>query len=245
MTESDFIKFFLMETAQDNIKPHTDEVRPPLEQPCPSNAQILRLPEPELLPDVSINFLELIELRSSVRQFSEKSITLNQLSFMLWCTQGVKMVLPQGVTMRNVPSAGASHAFETYLLIQRVEGLKPGLYRFLALGHALQVIRLGEDVIEEAAPLFNAKNMVHDSAVTFLWTADLKRMSYKYGLRGTRYLSLDAGHVCQNLYLAAYVQKIGTCALGAFDDISLNAFLGLDGENDFIVYGASVGKAQM
>ena len=62
---------------------------------------------------------------------------LTILSYLLWCTQGVKEVFQGNATLRNVPSAGARHAFETYLLINNVDGITPGLYRFLALEHSL------------------------------------------------------------------------------------------------------------
>ena len=243
MTESDFTKFFLLETSLENIKPHINEPKPAVEKQPAADAKIIPLPEPGLLPDVPVNFLELAELRASVRQYNEASISLQQLSFLLWCTQGIKMVLPEGITIRNVPSAGASHAFETYLLIQRVDGLEPGLYRFLAVDHALEAIKPGDNIIDEVYPFFTSKKMVQTSAVTFLWAADYKRMAYKYSMRAIRYLYLDAGHVCQNLYLASYVQKLGACAIGSFYDDALNSYLGFDGENDFVVYGASVGKA--
>lgn len=215
---------------------------PPPESPVPQDARVLRLPEPGLLPDKEVNFLEMIEMRASVREYSDKELTLQELSFLLWCTQGVKMALENGGTMRTVPSAGARHAFETYLLVHRVEGIPAGLYRFLALGHALLPIANGEEADEALLPCFRAQNMVKNSAVTFLWCADYRRMNHRFGPRSARYIYLDAGHVCQNLYLAAYTHRIGVCAVGAFDDGPLNAALGLDGENDFAVYGATVGK---
>jgi len=55
-------------------------------------------------------------------------------------------------------------------------------------------------------------------------------------------LHLDAGHVCQNLYLSAQVVGCGACAVAAFDDEQLNAVIGLDGEEQFIIYVAALGK---
>jgi SagB-type dehydrogenase family enzyme len=95
---------------------------------------------------------------------------------------------------------------------------------------------------ESLVPAFSGRNMVAGSAVTFIWSAVLERMSYAYGPRAYRYLHLDAGHVCQNLYLAAQTVRVGVCAIGAFDDDGLNAALGFDGENQFAVYAASAGK---
>ena len=245
MTENELIKEILQESLLEkcsNTKKAQQLPPPPLEKPVPAGTSVIPLPEPDLLPDQQINFLELIEVRATVRQYSNQEITLKELSYMLWCTQGVKMALPKGGTMRTVPSAGARHAFETYLLVHRVEGLKPGLYRFLALGHALLPIDTAEGALEKFYPGFKAANMVKNSAVTFIWAADFPRMTYMFGNRACRYIYLDAGHVCQNLYLADHTLRIGTCAVGAFFDDKLNAALGFDGENDFVVYCATTGK---
>ena len=212
---------------------------PPAEKPVPADANLIPLPEPGLLPDRNVNFLEIVELRSTVREYSSEPLSLEELSYLLWCTQGVKMALPGGDSRRTVPSAGGRHAFETYLYLRRVEGLEEGLYRFLAFEHAL---------VLEAPPGeaffagFRAGNMVRSSAATFVWSAVLERMACKFGDRAYRYLFLDAGHVCENLYLAGQTIHVGVCAIGAFYDEALNAALKLDGEHEFVVYGAAVGK---
>jgi len=84
--------------------------------------------------------------------------------------------------------------------------------------------------------------MVANCAVTFIWAADFYRMSWRYGERGLRYIYIDAGHVCQNLYLAAEAINSGVCAIGAYEDDIINEILGLDGENQFTVYVATLGK---
>lgn len=204
--------------------------------------KMIPLPEPELLPDIPVNFLEIVELRASVRQYSKVPLTIKELSYLLWCTQGVKMGLPKGASKRNVPSAGARHAFETYLFIQNVKGIKPGLYRYLAFEHALVPLKTAAEMEEAFCSCFRAQNMAKNNAVTFVWSAVPERMTYLFGSRAYRYLFLDAGHVCQNLYLAGQTVKIGVCALGAYDDDKLNEVLGLDGKNEFAIYGATVGK---
>ena len=82
------------------------------------------------------------------------------------------------------------------------------------------------------------------SAATFLWVADKKRMEWRYGDRGARYLHLDAGHVCQNLYLSAEAIESGVCAIAAFDDDEINRVVGVDGKEQFVIYVATVGKKQ-
>lgn len=215
---------------------------PPHQKAYPVDAQLIALPEPDFLEDHQVSFLEIMELRSTIREYSETPLTLKELSYLLWCTQGVKMVLPAGATKRTVPSAGARNAFETYLYIDKVEGIEPGLYRFLALEHALLPVELGEHVKEKLAPGFNKLNMYRASGVTFMWVAVMDRMDYYFGGRALQYLYIDSGHVCQNLYLACYTIEAGCCAIGHFNDIELNELLGLDGLDEFVVYSAHVGK---
>ena len=217
---------------------------PPIQKPYPADAALISLPEPDFLEDHQVSFLEMMELRATIRDYSDTKLTMKELSYLLWCTQGIKMVLPAGATKRTVPSAGARNAFETYLYIDKVEGLAPGLYRFLAVEHALLPVRLGEDVKEWLQPGFNKLNMYRASAVTFIWAAVLERMEYYFGGRALQYLYLDAGHVCQNLYLAAYTIDTGVCAVGHFNDEEINQLLGLDGESEFVVYAAHAGKVR-
>jgi SagB-type dehydrogenase family enzyme len=67
-------------------------------------------------------------------------------------------------------------------------------------------------------------------------------MTWRYSQRGYRYLHLDAGHVCQNLYLSAESVGCGVCAIAAFLDEEINPAMGIDGENEFVIYVATVGK---
>jgi len=216
--------------------------QPPLELPYDTTKTVIKLPEPELLPEKNVNFLELVELRTSVRKYSAEPITLTDLSYLLWCTQGVKLVMPGNATFRTVPSAGARHAFETYLLINNVEGLQPGLYRFLAIDHKLVEVDLTENMSDAITAACLNQQFIKTSAVTFIWVAVAERMLWRYGERGYRYLHLDAGHVCQNLYLAAQTINCGACAIAAFEDAQLNEVLGCDGEEQFAIYVATVGK---
>ena len=79
-------------------------------------------------------------------------------------------------------------------------------------------------------------------AVTFIWVAASDRMTWRYCERGYRYILLDAGHVCQNLYLSAESIGCGVCAVGAYDDDIINKLLGLDGRSEFVIYIAAAGK---
>ena len=88
----------------------------------------------------------------------------------------------------------------------------------------------------------SASSLSSGSGVVFLWTAVPYRMTWRYGERGYRDLHLDAGHVCQNLYLAAEAVGCGVCAIAAFDDDVMNDLLGIDGNDQFLIYLATAGK---
>lgn len=236
---------FMVKTRYGNLETSNqakEMPQPPLETFYDETEAIIDLPMPEEIPAINIDFMAAVELRTSVRDYQPMPISLLELSFLLWCTQGVKQVLGNKATLRTVPSAGARHAFETYLLINNVEGVKPGLYRFLALEHKLAQVNITDSIAQEISNACLRQNFVLNSAVTFIWAADVARMTWRYGERGYRYLHLDAGHICQNLYLSAQVIGCGACAIAAFDDELLNSVVGIDGEEQFVVYVATVGK---
>lgn len=106
-------------------------------------------------------------------------------------------------TFGNVPSAGGRHAFETYLQINLVSGLEPGIYRYLAFSHRLMPIEIRPGMADRVMEACLRQAIVKDSAVTFIWSCVIYRMAWRYSERAYRLVHLDAGHVCQNLYLAA------------------------------------------
>ena len=227
MEESDQNKGLL----QPLLELKSNETKKGINQPVPRDIEV-----------DAVDLREAIEGRRSVRDYSDHYLTLDDLSWLLWCTQGVKKGIGRSTTLRTVPSAGARHAFETYLLVNRVEGLKPGLYRFLAIDHKLLEINLEANLIDRLTKACLRQRIVKASAVTFIWVAVAYRMTWRYGERGYRYLHLDAGHVCQNLYLAAESIGSGVCAVGAYLDEEINELIGIDGEEQFVIYVATVGK---
>lgn len=215
--------------------------QPPLQSGSEDEGKVFDLPESESIKVDSIDIREAIENRTSTRSYRMEAISPEELSYLLWCTQGVKQV-KSSVTFRTVPSAGARHALETYVLVNNVEGLEKGLYHFLPIEHKLVRIQTGEHIAEDIKTACLDQPFVLNSAVTFIWTAVPYRMQWRYGERGYRYLHLDAGHVCQNLYLSAQSIDCGVCAIAAFLDDNINILLQIDGEKEFTIYIATVGK---
>lgn len=216
--------------------------QPPLELPVNPSLDLIPLPDVKETAKPAIDLWQAMSQRVSVRNYAEKALTLVELAELLWASQGVRRISKRPATLRTVPSAGARHAFETYLLINQVEGLTPGIYRYAAIENALQVVDLSSDANTRLTAASLDQNQVATSAVTFIWAAVIERMTWRYPVRGYRYILLDAGHVCQNLYLAAEALGCGVCAIAAYDDDLINQELGLDGETQFVVYAASLGK---
>ena len=217
---------------------------PPLEKPVPDDA--LRIPLPHAASwekgIVSTTLVAAIAQRESRRHFSVDPLTLQDIAFLLWATQGVREVELPGHALRTVPSAGCRHPFETYLAVQRVQGLEPGLYRYLPLSHQLALLELRGDLSQALTRGTLGQRFVGAGAVTFIWTAIPQRTEWRYAEAAHKVIALDAGHLCQNLYLACEGIDAATCAIAAYDQQLMDTLLGVDGEEEFVIYLAPVGK---
>lgn len=238
-------KEFIEKTKYPNLEPSLQSQGvplPDLQVPAPEGAQMIKLPDGKSLKLDAQDFIRLVDRRETLRNYSDKTLSLEELVYLLWGTQGVKSVTDKPVSKRTVPSAGSRHAFETYLLVNRVDGLPPGLYRYMALEHQLARLDVSEKISDILTEACLNQPHVKNSAVTFFWAAVPLRMVWRYCQRGYRYMYLDAGHVCQNLYLLAESIHCGVCAIAAYDDDLVNQALGLDGEDQFAIYIATLGK---
>ncbi|QTA38598.1 SagB/ThcOx family dehydrogenase [Thermosipho ferrireducens] len=215
---------------------------PPIEKPYPENSKLIDLPEPETLKFGNVPLKNIIEKRRSRRKFIKTPLNLEELSYLLWLTQGVKEIIRNGIaTFRNVPSAGARHPFETYLVVFNIENLNKGIYRYIPLKHKLILLKEGDFSNNVIEATLNQK-FVGESAVVFVWTAIPYRTEWRYAQESYKAIALDAGHVCQNLYLAAESINSGTCAIGAYDQELMDKLIGVDGNEEFVIYLAPVGK---
>jgi SagB-type dehydrogenase family enzyme len=223
----------------------TDQQRgvppPPLEKPAPDGARRIDLVPPAQLAIGTMPLIQAIGRRRSRRTYTQDSLTLEELSFLLWACQGIEKVANNIRAFRTVPSAGCRHPFETYALVNRVEGLAPGLYRYLPIENKLCLLN-AEPGIAEAVHIASEEQYVLESAVTFIWTVIPYRTEWRYLHHSHRVILMDIGHACQNLYLAAESIGCGTCALAAYDQAKMDAALGVDGEEEFAIYLAPVGR---
>jgi SagB-type dehydrogenase family enzyme len=218
---------------------------PPIEKPYQNDQKVISLIQPSDLADLyEITLQSAISNRQSRRQFKGESISFTELSFLLWATQGIRQPINYGHTLRTVPSAGARHAFETYLAILNVDNLDTGFYRYLPVSHSILVERLDGLAGQKITQASFQQDWMADAAVVFIWTTIPNRMEWRYGLAAHRVILLDAGHVCQNLYLACEAIGAGICAVAAYDQEQMDRVLGINGDDEFVIYTAVVGRPQ-
>ncbi len=242
-------RFFLKDTIRQQVDfARTAQSRreppPPLQKPCPPEVARLNLPDgaAALSRVCSLSLAAAVAGRESVRDYSAAALSLEELAALLWATQGVREVLNAATALRTVPSAGARHAFETYLAVDRVTSLRPGLYRYLPFDGQLAQLTTDAQIGRKAAAACLGQAFVAAAAVTFFWTVLPARMEWRYDRAAHKVLALDAGHVCQNLYLACQGLGAGTCAIAAYDQDACDRLLGVDGDEEFTLYIAPVGK---
>jgi len=229
------VNFYLTSQNQGNYPP-------PVQKPTPPGACVINLPKQGSWNIPPCDLLLAIANRQSHRKFAAEFLTLEELAFLLWATQGVRKQLHAAAVLRTVPSAGCRHPFETYLAVQRVRNLEPGIYRYLPLDNALCLLKKPGDLEGYLSAATHNQECVVQAAVTFLWTAVPSRTEWRYAEASYKVIALDAGHVCQNLYLACEAIGAGTCAIAAYNQPLADKLIGVDGNNEFTIYIAPVGK---
>jgi SagB-type dehydrogenase family enzyme len=184
----------------------------------------------------SIPLIDSLKRRKSVRTHTRRPISMEELSFLLWASDGL-----QGRDQyRTAPSAGGLYPIETYVVINRVNGIEQGVYHYNVRRHALEEIELGNFGRQTALAALDQR-MCLEASFVVIWTAVFERSRWKYGQRGYRYMYLDAGHIGQNLALACTGVGLGSCQIGALYDEEVNAIIGVDGEEESVLYMSSVG----
>jgi SagB-type dehydrogenase family enzyme len=213
--------------------------RGPRPEPYKTYPESVKVVLPSFEPNRLMTLHDAVARRKSVRDFRAQPITLGKLGYLLWASTGIRRV-EQGYEFRNAPSAGALYPIETYIIANRVSELEPGAYHYGIRNHELERVRPG-DLRRRIAAAALGQEMCAEAAAVFVWTAIFARCKWKYGQRAYRYVYLDAGHIAQNLALAAVSLDLGTCQIGALFDDEVNKLLDLDGIEESVVYMSVVG----
>jgi SagB-type dehydrogenase family enzyme len=218
--------------------------QPPIQKEIVEGSEIIDLPEASKAVIVKNNIFDCLMQRQSVRKYSEDELSLEELSFLLWTTQRVKKVVGKVnfATFRPVPSGGARHPFETYLVANRVKGLKKGVYRYLAIEHKLVYLFHEENLEDKITEATSGQKFIASAPVVFMWSCIPYRTEWRYNIAAHKTILQDSGHLCQNLYLACEAIGCGTVAIGDYHQEIADRFLKLDGEEEFVIYVAPVGK---
>ena len=200
------------------------------------------------------DILAVIGNRKSQRVYTQEKMSLLELSFLLWATQGVKDIRGRKyATLRTVPCGGARHEFECYMLIQNVEGLEDGSYHYLPMEHRIEMLHTRAEI--EAAEdkeyheiineTLNGQKWASKANVVFYYSMVAYRAEWRYGIHAHRVALIDAGHITENLYLACTAANLGTCAIGALASSLVDRVFELDGVEEFAFYAASVGTVSV
>jgi len=216
----------------------------------------LPTPAPALDEYPGPDMYALVSKRRSVRSFGATPLSLLELSRLLWASAGIttSYITPHGQDFyRAAPTAGALYPIETYIVVNKVDDLEPGLYHYRVAGldilerpiaegsHSLEQLKVADLRSDVAAAALDQLMCARAGAV-FIWTAVFARSVWKYRDRAYRYFYLDAGHMAAQLSLAAVAQGLGSCPIAAFYDEEVNTLLGVDGTSEGAIYMAAVGR---
>ena len=210
--------------------------QPPVYKDYP-HAEKIKLPSFD--PPQADSLFTALSTRKSVRKFTDQPISLQTLSYLLWASTGLSRQA-QGHNFRTAPSAGALYPIETYLVVNNVAQLTPGLYHYAVRQHALDVLKQAPFSTDIARAALDQPMCAHAPAV-FIWSAVFDRSRWKYGQRAYRYIYLDAGHIAANLALTAVTLDLATCQIAALYDDEVNSLTDIDGNTESVLYLSVLG----
>jgi SagB-type dehydrogenase family enzyme len=181
----------------------------------------MNLPKPKTDGNISVE--KAIKTRRSVRWFSPRQLTREQISQLLWAGQGIT---DDEGHKRAVPSAGALYPMELYAVVgyNSVEGVAGGIYHYEPDTHVLDLIE-GDDHRDEVARACLSQLWMAKAPLNVAICAEYQRMTVKYGKRGERYVAMEAGNISQNIFLQARAMGLEAGIVGAFVDGDLKKAL--------------------
>lgn len=210
--------------------------KPDMYKECPQ-AEKIELPAFE--PGQPMSLDRTLRQRKSIRSYKDRPISKGQLAYLLWASTGIQRI-EGGYEFRTAPSAGALYPIETYVIVNNVKSFEPGVYHYAIRTHQLELLQQ-RDLRRQIAAAALGQRMCAAAAAVFIWTAVFERCKWKYGQRAYRYIYLDAGHIAENLALAAVSLNLGTCEIGALYDDHVNAIIGINGIEESTICMAAVG----
>lgn len=195
-----------------------------------------RVSLPTDIPPEAREFHELTRLRRSTPVFSFELLSLGQLAAaleMTFASKGLDRAYQRRDVPRRVfPSAGGLQSMDIHVLVNNVAGLERGHYEYDPLDHSLVLAEAGDFRVPVVEASFATNWLMHAQVVIAI-VGNYERVAWKYGTRGYRYMAMDAGVACGQLYLAAASLGLAVNAVAAFQDDATNRLLRVDGRNHF------------
>ncbi len=173
---------------------------------------------------------KLLDGRMSTRNFSNKPLTLTDVSTLLWSADGITA----SGKHRTIPSAGALHPLEIYIHISNVKDVKPGVYRYSREKNAIELISDGDkrqEIIGNAV----RQEWIKEASALILITSVKSKTESKYKERSGKFVYLEGGAAMQNVYLMAESLGLGTCAVGSFDEVKIKKIFSLKDNEEPII----------
>lgn len=243
---------FMMDNEEEDVKifpaylsdQQLRKPQPPLYK-APMGGKMILLPTNYQDLKLKNDILEVIYKRKSSRVYTDEKMSLLELSYLLWATQGVKSIRGNNyATLRTVACGGARHEFECYIAVNKVEGLENGYYHYMPDKHAIELIKQveNEQMAAEISDSVMGQKWAAKANVVFYYSVIPYRAEWRYGIWAHRTALIDSGHITQNLYIACSSANLGTCAIAAVDTPKSSQMFALDGEEEFIFYAATAGK---
>jgi SagB-type dehydrogenase family enzyme len=200
----------------------------------------IKLPNPSLKGTISVE--QALAKRRSVREYKDTSLTLQDVSQILWSAYGITdTIKDKGIGLHTAPSAVAIYPLTIYLVAGKVKDMPAGIYRYNPKGQSLILIKTG-DFRADLSTASRGQKMIKDAPIDIVYSADTVLMTKRFGAKNAMsYIDLDLGHSAENVYLQATALGLGTCAVGGFVAVKVSSVIKMPA-NEKTVYIMPVGK---
>jgi len=239
------VVIFLIIAGSDRYK---GKIREMMSGPLPQDTRlnnpsfVFELPAPRFKSDISLE--ETLLNRRSRRSYPDEAISTKELSQLLWAAYGITEPQPGQEKLREgkrtAPSAGAFYPLEVYVVVGKVNGIDPGIYKYVSKGHKIVQVMNG-DIRAELSTAAYKQGMIERAPICLFYSAVYERTTRRYGERGRQYVWAELGHSAQNVYLQAETLGMGTCVAGAFNDDEVKKVMQLPPE-EVPLYIMPIGK---
>jgi len=189
------------------------------------NLKDITLPEP--VKTGGMPLMEALNLRQTKRAFSDKELSLQEVSNLLWAAFGINR--PED-GKRTAPSAINAQEIDIYV------SLKSGIYVYLPKENILKAVAAGDFRKNMGRQAF-----VGEAALVLIYVADYSKMSSRLNdERKAFYAATDTGFISQNVYLFAASENMATVVIGAFVDADVRNVIPLE-EHQKVVLTQAIG----